>query len=227
MNESIAKWYQHEYDLSDIGVVKNVPITQYDGPMRLNLLRQTFGLSDNDIIFIYQGAISSDRGIMLLLKVFSRLSREKHIVLLGFGELTDRVKEYALKYSNIHYLPAVSPYDIRKYTSSADIGVHLIENTCLNHYYCLPNKIWEYLDAGIPILVSDFPEMGKVVDLFHCGWKCNAFEDAIVKLVEQITPKSIAQKRECAISSRKYFGWHMEESKLLRVYGKLGFKKII
>lgn len=142
---------------------------------------------------------------------------------MGYGELVEKVAEYEKNYSNIHYHPAVKPDEVVSYTSSADIGVHLIANTCLNHYYCLPNKIWEYLNAGLPIIVSDFPELSKVVDQCQCGWKCEPTVDNAVRLIEQIADNSISEKRKYAIEAMNYFGWHLEEPTLLSVYKQLGF----
>lgn len=83
---------------------------------------------------------------------------------MGFGESVKIVKDYAKKFSNIHYHPAVKPDETIQYTCGADVGVHFIKNTCLNHYFCLPNKIWEYLNASLPVIVSNMLEMEKVVD---------------------------------------------------------------
>lgn len=223
VNDSIATWYKQKYKLKEVFVVKNVPITQPDCLMQSNKIRESLGIPKNEVVFIYQGALSNVRGIELLLKVFSRLNINKHLILMGFGELIEKVKKYSHEYSNIHYLPAVGPEDILEYTSSADVGIHLIENTCLNHYYCLPNKIWEYIYAGIPIIVSDLPEMGKVVDLYQCGWKCDSSEDAAIRVIENITLEAISEKKNNVAAARGTFGWQFEEPKLLCVYKNLGF----
>jgi glycosyltransferase involved in cell wall biosynthesis len=224
VSDSIAEWYQRRYKIKKVSVVKNVPYSQEVSPYKTKLLRDAFKIRDNHLLFLYQGEISRKRGIDLLLNVFSRVSHEKHIVFLGFGEMVDIVKDYAIRFPNIHYHPAAEPDNLFQYTCSADVGVHLIKNTCLNHYYCLPNKIWEYLNASIPIIVSDLFEMGKVVDYFKCGWKCQGNENDVIALIEQITLDLVSEKRNYANASRNFIGWHLEEPTLLSIYERLGFE---
>ena len=223
VSQSIATWYQRKYNLKRVWVVRNIPYKSKGFSRRTELLRNSFGIQEDEILFLYQGLIAEGRGIGLLLDVFSQLNSGRHIVFMGFGELCDVVKDYASRYENIHYYPSVKPNEIIYYSSSADVGVSLIENTCLNYYYCLPNKMWEYLNASLPVLVSNFPEMRNVVEQYRCGWLAEPTADNIKDSVEKITIKDISEKRANVLAAKGRFGWHLEEPTLLNVYRELGF----
>ena len=139
---------------------------------------------------------------------------------MGYGVLEDMVKEYENNFSNIHFQPAVKPEEGINYTKSADVGIHLLENTCLNHYYSLPNKVFEYIFSGLPLIVTNFPDMGKLIDDYQCGWKVSVDEKSVVDLIEHISKEDIKEKRNNAINCRDNFGWDKEEEKLLKIYGQ-------
>jgi hypothetical protein len=73
----------------------------------------------------------------------------------------------------------VSPKLLKESTADADVGVVLIENTCLSYYLCAPNKLFEYAVCGLAAVVSDFPEMAKFVDAHDCGWKIEPTSEAL------------------------------------------------
>lgn len=225
VNDSIAAWYRQAYGLERVWVVKNVPYRPESPPVRTPMLREAFGITEGALLFLYQGAIVKERGIRRLLDVFSRLDESRHLVLMGFGEGVEMVRLAAREHPNIHYHPAVPPSEVFRYTCGADVGVHLIENTCLNHYYCLPNKIWEYLNAALPVVVSDLPEMARVVERFGCGWTCGPSEEDALHLIGGIAPRDVEEKRNRALLAGDGFGWHLEEREMLDAYGRLGFRK--
>jgi glycosyltransferase involved in cell wall biosynthesis len=182
------------------------------------IITMMFKIRGDDILFIYQGGLSKGRGIQIILDAFTKVNRKKHIVFMGRGPLEEVIKEYEKQFSNIHLHPPVKPEEVLRYTSSADIGVSLIENTCLSYYYSLPNKVFEYLLSGVPMIVSDFPEMGQFVDENNCGWKVSVDSGAFVKLIETISHEDIIEKKNKVLKCKNNYGWHKEEEALLRIY---------
>lgn len=223
VSESISKWYKEKYNLKKVNVIRNVPYRQNGKIEHSYILKEEFSINDDELLFIFQGSLSEGRGIEMLLDVFAKVDRKKHIVFMGNGVLENVVKEYENKFSNIHHHPNVKPEKITSYTKSADVGICLTENTCLNHLYSLPNKIFEYILSGLPIIVSDFPDMGKIVDEHKCGWKVPVEKNAIKEVINTITQDIIYEKRKKAQCAMEHFGWHLEEPVLLSVYRKLGF----
>ena len=123
-------------------------------------------------------------------------------------------------FPNIHFHSAVSPQELGKYTVCADVGLCLIEDCCLSYRYCLPNKLFEYLAAGLPTIISNLPDMARVIDNFQCGWIVEPNSESVAAVVNGITPEVLAEKATAARSSRQEFTWEEEEHTLIAVYSK-------
>ncbi|MEN6508295.1 MAG: glycosyltransferase, partial [Smithella sp.] len=224
VNSDIARWYQNHYRLEGkISIIQNVPYRRNLNLYRSRAFRDRFGIGDEDIIFLYQGVLSAGRGISLLLDVFSQLDKSKHLVMLGYGPLAGCIQEYEKKRDNIHYHKAVPPGDLNELTSSADVGLSVIENICLSYYLCLPNKIFEYLNCGLPIIVSGFPGMGGFVDKYRCGWKVDVSRDSIYAIIHSIQWEAIREKQREVLRINQNFGLQFEEKTLLKLYRQIGF----
>lgn len=220
VSDSIRKWYKNQYNLKEVHLIRNIPYRETHVSRDSDILKEKFNLYNDEILFIYQGVLSEERGIKILLDVFSGMDKKKHIVFMGYGNLEKMVKKYETKFSNIHFQPAVKLEEIINYTKSADIGISLIKNTCLSHYYCLPNKVFEYIFSGLPLIVSDFPDMGKLIDDYQCGWKVAVNEKSVIDLIKNISKEDIKEKRSNVLNCRNNFSWEQEEEKLLKIYQK-------
>lgn len=219
VSDSIAAWYRNRYGLKNIEVIKNVPYRPKESGQasRKSLLREKFHLAEDDIVFLYQGVLEKSRCIEPILSGFLNPLPKKHIVFLGYGDLEAVIQEHASKHSNIHFHPAVKPDELQSYTEGADVGFALLED-CLNNRCALPNKLYQYLFAGLPVITSDFPEMGRIIDEYGCGWKVSADERSLQELVNRITSEEILLKSANAIACHELLGWEAEEKKLLRIY---------
>ncbi|MBF4323133.1 glycosyltransferase, partial [Vibrio anguillarum] len=162
VGENIADWYANAYKIERPLVVKNSP--RFRLQAKKNLFRERLGILPNQKILLYQGGLMKGRGVQLILDAFKE-RKDSHVVavFMGYGDLTTEVEQAAKNHQNIFYFPAVSPNVVLDYTASADIGISLIENTCLSYYFCMPNKLFEYAMAGIPVIVSDMKEMAEAV----------------------------------------------------------------
>lgn len=222
VNRSIANWYMFRYGLQRVWVVRNVPYRSEAEPIRTGVLRRAVGLAPDAQLFLYQGLLAPGRGVGLLIDAFSTMP-DRHLVFMGYGELEGWIRESAAEKANIHFIPAVPPEKIKDYTADADVGISLIENVCLSYYLCLPNKLFEYAACGVPAVVSDFPEMGLVVDDYDCGWKIVPDAKALRSLVESLTAAEIAVMRANTRGLGRLCCWQEEEKMLLVMYQALGF----
>ena len=73
--------------------------------------------------------------------------------------------------SRLAFFGPVPSDQVTLYAASADLGIAPIENVCLSYYYCSPNKLFEYLLAGLPVIASDFPEMRHIIDKYGDDFK--------------------------------------------------------
>jgi glycosyltransferase involved in cell wall biosynthesis len=168
------------------------------------------------------GGLTSGRGIELLLEAFGTAESNGHLVFMGFGKLEGLVREYAARHRHIHFHPPVPSEEVITYASGADVGFSLNENTCLSHYYSLPNKIFEYLLAGVPVIASDFPDTRQVLEEFHCGWPVQLQVKELAGLVASLKREDIQGKKAGLAQNLDKMGWENEAEKMLQVYDSLG-----
>jgi len=222
VSDSIADWYARAYRIERPAVVRNIPdVRNQTSPEDRGILRRRFGIKDEALVFLYQGGLFVGRRIEQLLRVFAQAGPTRHVVFMGYGELEGLVREAAAQYSNIHFLPAVPPGDVLRHTVGADVGLVGVENICLSYFYCLPNKFFEYLLAGVPVLANDWPEMGKVVREQGCGWLVGEGEADWLAVVQRLRRAEVEAARTRAREAARHFSWENEEKVLLSVYRRL------
>lgn len=221
VSESIGQWYQKRYHLKNVLVIKNFPEIPARKIQSSRLLKEKFKIKDSEILFIYQGLLDRGRGIKILLEVFSKLKDNKHLVFMGYGPLESLIQKYAKLFSNIHFQTAVKPEEILRYTASADVGLSLAENVCLSYYYSLPNRLFEYLVSGLAVIVSNFPDMARVIAKNQCGWQIAPTRQALLKFIRKLSNKEISKKRNNVLKCGLNFVWENEEKKLLNIYENL------
>lgn len=218
---AIGDWYREAYGLPRVHVIRNIPNAFRGAAQRSTLLQETCGLGDQDQVFLYQGVIAKGRGVELLLEAFRQLPPHQHLIFLGYGPKSDLVQDWARRYSNIHYLPAVTPDRLPWYSMSAHVGLAIIENVSKSYYYCLPNKLFEYIQAGVPVIVSDFPEMASIVDQHQCGWKVRVSVDDVVRQIRAIDSAALAEKKNAVLACRELLTWERESLELKNLYREL------
>ena len=222
VSESIAEWYRDHYRIPRPIVVRNIP--EFSGDFvtpKINLIRRHLGIPEGELIFLYQGRLGPGRSIEKLLRIFSDMDAKRHLVFLGFGLLKDQIIATAKISENIHYLPAVAPGELLPWTSGADVGIVGLENGCLCHSYALPNKLFEYMSAGVPALANDLPEMRRVVEEGAWGWVAQSDETTWKALIASLTPAQIALKREAIKKVVARYSWAEEAKKVAQAYQRV------
>jgi glycosyltransferase involved in cell wall biosynthesis len=170
VSDSIADRLRDTYRIPRPIVSHNVP-ARTTPVRRTDLLRRSLALPPAIPIVLHQGRIQHHRGCEALVEAFQHVP-DAVLVFLGDGPLRpaveSKVRQLHLE-DRVHFLDPVPPSSLLSTTASADIGVTLLEDTCLNHRFALPNKLFEYLQAGLPVLASDLPEIRRVVLPFRVG----------------------------------------------------------
>ncbi|MBI1316994.1 glycosyltransferase [bacterium] len=186
VNESIAALYEEDYRVRP-AVMRNIPPSQ-TGPIE-RASRAEWGLSQTGYLLINQGTgINVDRGMEELLEALVLLTSDVHLLLVGKGDVLPSLKERAKRLGlehRVHFIPP-QPYErMMQLTRMADLGVSLDKDTNINYRFSLPNKLFDYIRAGLPVLVSDLPEVGKVVREYSIG-----------SIVEDHRPETLARAIE-------------------------------
>ena len=216
VSNSIADEYVRLYGIKKPALVLNCP--PYKIVAQKDIFRKTLNIGKDQTIFLYQGGLSEGRGIEVILETYKELNSDTVVVFMGYGPMESLIKDYAQKHSNIFFHPAVTQDILLDYTASADYGILFYENTCLNNYYCSPNKMFEYIMAGIPVIVSNLYEMRKIVEQNNIGF-----------IAEENTPICLRDTIQTAINQNRdqlrtnidrlktIYNWEEQEKILTRI----------
>ena len=233
VSPSIADAYMeryHSHGLDGVQLLRNVPHKIDAGTVKVGTpgngkLRQAFGLGSNDFIALYQGAFTINRGIEELLAMTGNLKGSRiHLVFMGYGMLQGAIEEAASSSANVHFQPAVPYEEMLQYTKDADVGLVSVRPICLSYLYCLPNKLFECIQAGVPVLVNDLPDcvallrmygIGRVVE----GDEPQAWLEALMAM-EGETPSFKAQVQDGLARAQSQLNWEREQHVLMDVYAR-------
>jgi len=218
VGDLICEWYRKTYGLSNLSVLRNAPKRPNFLIQRNRILRDEFEIPDEALLFLYLGVIDEGRGYRQIIEAFGALP-DCHVVFLGGGRATAEVKAAAAEVSNIHWRKPVAIQDVIRYAAGCDVGIALIEDTSLSYRYCLPNKLHEYRLAGLPVIVSDLPEMARYIDDTRSGWKVEPETESLRALVASLDRKAV--DRKLAGVRIGPLTWDDEQSKYLAVLSSL------
>lgn len=217
VNDSIAREYVRLYGIPIPYIVLNCP--PYQDAEKKNIFRKDLGIRDDQTIFLYQGGLGEGRGIELILQAFGRLEEDNVVIFMGSGPLEEMIKEYAEKYPNVFYHKAVPPDVLLEYTSSADFGLIIFKNICLNHYYCSPTKMFEYIMAEIPLIVSDLYELRRMVEGNGIGIVMRDYSvESLIEAIRDVDRIDRDKMSDNLKRLKRIYNWEEQEKVLLKAY---------
>jgi glycosyltransferase involved in cell wall biosynthesis len=200
VNNSIAKLYFDKYHIH-FDVIRNVPIKIPFSTVSKEELRKELQLPKDSFIVILQGAgINIDRGAEEAVQSMKYV-QDVLLLIVGDGDvvsaLKQTVKDEKLE-DKVHFYPKQAMHELMRYTQAADLGLTLDKDTNLNYKFSLPNKIFDYIQAGIPILASNLPEIKNIIETYQIG-----------EIILDHTPATIAKAiEEIKINSFQVTTWH-------------------
>ena len=224
VSDSIAERMAQTYSLPPPVVLHNVP--PYRSVVSSGYLRAQTGASPGTVVLLHQGQIQKDRGCLLLADAMRHVHGAV-LVFLGGGPLKPMLQQHVRATSlddRIRFLDPVPPDALLPVTASADIGITLLEDTCLNHRFALPNKLFEYLMAGLPVLASDLPEIRGVVETFEVGCVVDpADRVALAETLQRMVDDEPARARWAAHAPRVFetFSWEKASQRFKQAYQNL------
>ena len=217
--DSIADTLAERYGIARPAVVRNVPERPADDSTRD--LRARAGIENDRPLILHLGGQMRGRGLETLIAAMPALPACE-LVLLGSAGPGVRAELDALAgrlgvADRVHFAASVPVTEVLGYARSADVGVAPIQNEGLNHLYSLPNKLFEYLHAGLPVVTSDFPEMARVVTDHDVG-ETFAAEDAedLARAIRAVLQKDRhARLSDNARAAAKQLSWEHERTRFL------------
>lgn len=207
--DSIAEYYNNKYKV-DMQVVRNLP---YYRKSTERLLQY----ADKKII-LYQGALNIGRGLEWMIDAMPHID-QAILVIIGDGdirpELEQRVIDKKLS-GKVIFKGRIDGSELYKYTSSAHIGLCLLSNMGLSYYYALPNRVFDFIQAGVPILASNFPEIAKIVATHHTGILIDHYGPTyLASVANDMLTNPIDTNHFAELSSQ--YCWENEEGILLNI----------
>jgi glycosyltransferase involved in cell wall biosynthesis len=218
ISDSINSFLGSKYKIN-VDLVRNTPefqpIKKY--PPEYRLVHE--GLK----VLIYQGAVNRGRGLEMVINAMKFLP-EAMLFIVGEGDEEKELEKLVLKkslYNRIIFYGRVPFEELKFLTMQADLGLSVEEDICLNYRYSLPNKLFDYIHGGIPVLVSGLQEMDKIVSERKIGQIIA--DRSPEKLATQIhnmlsDDQSIKLWRENAVVTAKEFSWCIEKNRLINIY---------
>lgn len=164
VTQSIADYYQARHG-AEMGVVRNVPEMQTHSEPA-----PSFDLQGRRML-LYQGAVNVGRCVDWLIDAMEFLPN-CHLVIAGDGDVRKELEANAATlpwHDHITFAGRLSPAQLRALTPQAALGFVLMENLGLSYYYSLPNRVGDYIQAGVPMVASDFPELRRIISTYHVG----------------------------------------------------------
>ena len=233
VNESIASEVQQTYHLKNKPlIIRNIPpywhIKKDVCIKRRKEFCEKLNIPMDYFIAMYHGSITSNRGIEQLIYAASKVE-DCRVVILGFGECDyiQKLKTFIADHDmdeKVLFVGAV-PYNILwEYIGASNIGVMLDQNTCKSYYYSLPNKLFENIQAEVPILSSNFPEYKNIIENFNVGICCNSHAPLDIIKCLTIVKENLDLRENFITNTKKAkqeLNWENEKEILSEAYSIL------
>lgn len=223
----IARRLERIYHLRSVAVVSNYPVVQHVAAKDLRSLPGGERIPASAPIVLYIGLIQPGRGIEQLLAAMVQVP-VAHLVFLGAGTTTSGIRALADRLGiggRVHYLGPVPSDEVIDFAASANVGVSAAIPTSLSFEYSLPNKLFQYLAAGLPVVASDFEHVRSVVAANKAGLNVDMREpDRIAGALRQILedPKRADQMGRNARSAVVHtYNWGNAARELMSTYSEV------
>lgn len=225
VNQSIARLYKEEYNI-DFAVVRNLPLKRNAGVKSKS--RKELGLPENKRIILLQGSgINVDRGGEEAVQAMEFLDNAV-LLIIGSGDVIDTLKSMSEKPTikgKVIFKGKLPYSEMLEYTANADVGISFDKDTNINYRFSLPNKIFDYLQCGIPVLASRLPEIEKVITAYHVGDFIDTHEpkhiaDKLNEMFNNTTKQ--AEWKANTVEAAKTLNWENEEIYVIKIFTNLG-----
>jgi glycosyltransferase involved in cell wall biosynthesis len=229
VNPILAEVMAQAYAVPRLAVVENAvdPPPSFDPTAQPDLFRKNLPIAGDQKILLYQGWLAKYRGLVPLVQAMPLVAPSIHLVFMGYGTERDDLRALARALGvadRVHFPEAVSHEELLYWSASADVGIIPYQPVDLNTYYSSPNKIYEYIQAGLVILSNDLPYCRRVVEGGDFGLvrkldTTQAFANAINTIFAD--PARLARYKTNILAQRPRYSWQHESRTILSIYEHL------
>lgn len=214
VSQGVADYYNHKYN-AHCYVVRNIP--------KNTTIKKPILPFDHEAekTILYQGALNLGRGLELMIDTM-KLLEDYVLYIAGDGDITESLKRQVQQEQlsdKVFFLGKLTPTQLKSITPLADVGLSLEEDLGLNYRFALPNKVFDYIHAEIPVIVSNLPEMKQIVTSYHVG-----------EVLQERTPTDLAKTimnitketyHDALKKAKKELTWSVEKEKLIHIFKHL------
>ena len=220
VNKSIAREIAREYGISEPKVILNAldSTETFNVENRYDYFREKLPIVQKDKIVLFQGGYSPNRNLELFVESAKDIQNDDVVlVLMGFGEYQKELEKIARDNETldkkVFFFPAVDQSVLLEYSASADVGIIPYPHIDLNSYFCTPNKLFEFIQAGLPMITNDSPELNRFVKENEIGFarKMDNAKD-IAEIIDAYFEQDIDYRANILLQ-RKKICWTVEEAR--------------
>jgi glycosyltransferase involved in cell wall biosynthesis len=228
VNDAYADILAQKLHIPRPAVVMNCPERFTPPSPPPNLIRELLGLSPQTAVVLYQGGLFTERGIAESMDAILELDGAC-LVLMGYGNLRDELLRTVARdpyRGRVFVIDPVPPTDLLRWTASADVMLMAVAATTLNHRYTTPQKLFEAMAAGVPVVATDLPGMAEILRATGCGVLCHAVApEPIAAAIRSILDLPAEERRtlraRCLDAAHTRYNWESQEGTLLELYQRL------
>ena len=212
VSQSIVDFYDDKYQ-NKMGLIRNIPLKRD----LLQVEEVTFPTKNKTIL--YQGVLNPGRGIKPMIKALHFIDN-LDLIIIGYGKVEEDLKAFVTQQKmteRVHFLGRVERDKLFNYTKQVTLGMVLEEPLGLSFMYSLPNKLFDYIHAEIPIIAGNLPEISRIINEFKVGvlvgdYQPKTIANAIHNLLEDKT--LLSQIKENQQRAKEILCWEIECKKL-------------
>ena len=210
--QPIAEIYKLKYNKVFL-VIRNAPNKNrvFDTIQNMNNKRE--------FTILYQGAVNNGRALRELVEAMYFIDNAK-LIIVGNGDIYEEIKNLAEPLKERVLMTGKVPFNkLPAYTTNADLGIALLEDMGLNNYYALPNRLFDSLHAGLPVLGISFPEIKRFINEYQFGTTIDIIEpQSIAHAINDIIqhPTKLNIWKQNALKAKEKVNWENETKILIK-----------
>lgn len=232
VNPHLAQEFARRYRIAAPDVILNAidPFEDlHDRPR--NLFREQLNIPADKQILLFQGWMSPDRGLQDLVRALAQVRNDVHLVFMGYGDLVKDLTKIAAEENvldRVHFKDAVPQAELLYWTASADAGIIPYQPVDLNHWFCSPNKLFEFVQSRLPIIANDLPYLRDVITTDGVGLVADMKSlEALAAAINTMfdSEKGGAARFKTALQAAQYkYSWQAQEALLFSIYDRVSPK---
>jgi glycosyltransferase involved in cell wall biosynthesis len=225
VSNGCAQFTSEKYGVPLPTVIMNTPDFDPAGA-EVRDLRKALNIPARNIVLVHQGSLQRNRGIEQSIEAVRSIPNVTYVI-IGYGQhrpfLEDFVSKSGLS-EKVKFFGPVPADELIEWTASADIGICTIVGKTKSYLYAMPNKLFEYTMAGLPVVASNYPDMGQFVSDNKMGVTCDPESLESITTAISVLVNDSELRHELGLGAkvaRNEFNWEKEQRKLHDLYAQL------